>query len=433
MFTRRFNRYRGVRRVLAAGVLALLLPLVLAACGADPTPTPTSPPPPPAPTATPVPAATTAPEPGVTAAPANTPTPDAMMEFKAEWDALIAKAQEEGELSLVLAGNTSRALRTAVIPLFEENFGISVTSQGGTGSENANRMMAEREANIFSVDAWVTGTTTPRSLLIPNNMLVPIEPLLIHPDVLDTSKWFQGRLWLSDPDLTYTLGYSANGGRQSAFAWNTENVTEEDLAATQSYWDFVEDERWHGRLASAEPWGTGQGNNASWVHIEVGPDFWRRLLRERDLVVYSDQRQAAEAVALGKQDICLLGCGRVVNDLTSEGLPIERYFPHAMKEGLTISTGGSNVMAVDRPPNPAAMQLFINWLLTLEAQEVLETSTGNNSLRIDTTKTGVEPDNVLYEDIAYANPCCDPKYYTNFDTAWAELQVLREDWLQGNP
>ena len=431
MFGKRFKSNGGLRRALAAGVLALLLPLVLAACGADPTPTPTSPPL--APTSTPVPAATTAPEPGVTAAPANTPTPDAMMQFKDDWDALIAKAQEEGELSLVLAGNTSRALRTAVIPLFEEKFGISVTSQGGTGSENANRMMAEREANIFSVDAWVTGTTTPTSLLIPNNMLVPVMPLLIHPDVLDTSNWFQDRLWLSDPSLTYTLGYSANGGRNSAFAWNTEEVSEDDLTSVQSYWDFVEDPRWKGRLASAEPWGTGQGNSAAWVYLEVGPDYWHRLLREQDLVVYSDQRQAAEAVALGKQHICLLGCGRVVNALTSEGLPIERYFPHAVKEGLTISTGGSNIMSVDNPPNPAAMQLFVNWLLTQEAQQVLETSTGYNSLRVDTTKEGVLPENILYEDVSYGNPCCDPKYTSQFETAWANLQALREDWLQNNP
>ena len=168
-------------------------------------------------------------------------------------------------------------------------------------------------------------------------------------------------------------------------------MSEDDLASVQSFWDFVEDPRWKDRLASAEPWGTGQGNAAAFHYIEVGPDFWHRLLREQDLVVYSDQRQAAEAVALGKQDICLLGCGRVVNSLTAEGLPIERYFPHAVEEGLTISTGGSNVMSVDQPPHPAAMQVFINWLLTQEAQEVLETSTGNNSLRIDTTKTGVLP------------------------------------------
>ena len=150
-------------------------------------------------------------------------------------------------------------------------------------------------------------------------------------------------------------------------------------------------------------------------------------------MVYPDQRTAAEAVALGKQHVCMLGCGRQTQTLESEGLPITRYWPHAMEEGLTISTGGSNVMAVDQPPNPAAMQLFVNWLLTQEAQQVLEDSTGYNSLRVDTTKEGVLPENKLYDDITYANPCCDPKYYTNFDTAWAELQVLREDWLQGNP
>jgi ABC-type Fe3+ transport system substrate-binding protein len=317
-----------------------------------------------------------------------------------------------------------------VIPQFEEEFGITVVSQGGTGSENANRMMAERKAGIFSVDAWVTGTTTPQSLLIPNNLLVPLEPLLIHPDVLDVSNWFDNRLWWSDKSLIYTLGYAANGGKRSAIAWNTDELSTEEAQTVKSWQDFL-DPKWTGKLAAVEPWSTGQGNNAAWMYQNMGPDFWSRMISEVDLEIYTDQRTASEAVALGKQVACLMGCGRQVSDLTKEGLPIERYWPTALSEGLTISTGGSNIMSVDNPPHPAAMQLFINWLLLQPAQHTLEESTGNNSIRIDTTKEGVMDVNRLYEDVTYANPCCDPKYTAEFDEAWANLQTIREDFLAG--
>ena len=73
---------------------AVLLALLLVACGADPTATPTS-----EPTATPLPGAT------------PTPTPDEAALFQIEWDALIEAAQAEGDLILVFGGAAGRNFR----------------------------------------------------------------------------------------------------------------------------------------------------------------------------------------------------------------------------------------------------------------------------------------------------------------------------------
>ena len=86
---------------LTAGAVALLL----VACGSS------------APTATPTAAALATP----TALPTATPTLDP---FQAEWDALIAAAQDEGDLTLVFGGSAGRSYRP-IAEFFGEKFGIT--------------------------------------------------------------------------------------------------------------------------------------------------------------------------------------------------------------------------------------------------------------------------------------------------------------------
>ncbi len=95
-------------------VVAFALMGLLAACGGG-DPTPTS-----APTATPVPAG------------------DA---FGTEWDELIAAAQAEGQVVLALGGSDSRTGRFA-FAAFEKQFGVQIVASSGSGSDNANRILA---------------------------------------------------------------------------------------------------------------------------------------------------------------------------------------------------------------------------------------------------------------------------------------------------
>ena len=125
------GRFRGrfvmkLRGLVLATVMAVIVGLLLAACGSPPTPTPrpTATPRPeamPAPTAMMLPTPTLRPgqptptptpvPPGVTVAPTPTtaavPTPTLDASFTAEWERLIAAAQEEGKLVIAGGGGVS--------------------------------------------------------------------------------------------------------------------------------------------------------------------------------------------------------------------------------------------------------------------------------------------------------------------------------------
>ena len=113
--------------------------LLLAGCGGD------------EPTATPSP---TPPPPGAT----STPTPDAAAAFQAEWDALSAAAQQEGQLIAALGGS-GRPLRE-MYKVFADKFGIEVVVSRGSGREQASRVLAEQSAGRFEVDTFTGGLST---------------------------------------------------------------------------------------------------------------------------------------------------------------------------------------------------------------------------------------------------------------------------------
>ena len=142
-----------------------VLALLAAACGSEPTPTPRpTPTSAPVPTATSVPTATPVPTlaPGVTPpppAPTPTPTVDTQAIFQAEWDELVAAAQDEGEVVLNLGGGAGRSFQHH-LDTFEQEFGISLVVGRGRASEQFDRILAERGNGIFAVDVGHSGATS---------------------------------------------------------------------------------------------------------------------------------------------------------------------------------------------------------------------------------------------------------------------------------
>ena len=243
------HRQLGALTAIATAVVALL-----AACGADPTATPTSTP-------------AVAPPPESTA----TPTPDAAALFRAEWDGLIGAAQDEGELVLVFNTGAGRHFR-AMVGIFEEKFGIKAVVSTGSGSAQANRVLAERNAGQYLVDVMYTGATTGTTRMVPANALQPIAELFIHPEVTDVSLWLGGRHWYADVEQRFLFSYAAKAGPMNqSMRYNTERVTPEDVDNLNSVFDYL-DPKWKGQIVSLVP---GEGGGGLWhtayVHPDIGP------------------------------------------------------------------------------------------------------------------------------------------------------------------
>ena len=389
-------RKQGMVFVLLVAAVGLLA----AACGSDPTPTPR-------PTATPVPEAIA------------TPTP-AMSAFEMEWEALVAAAQEEGELQTFICCGLGRAVEQDVLPAFEDEFGIDATNSTGASSQQVNKVVAERNAGEFTLDVWIGGLATVTDILIPDGIVGPIKPLVIHPEVLDESKWYRGFVpFLGPDDGAYIVGISANASL-APLGYNTELLP--DPSVIQSYHDLLKPE-YNGKMVMQDPRFPGIGNGLPFYlnNPDLGEEFMRSLITETDMT-FLEARPLAEAVAQGKFTLCIF-CGRDLSTIKRDGAPVENNWPHALKEGATIGVGGETMYFVNNAPHPKAAQLFINWLLLPDSALLAQKASGADSLRIDIPNDGVDEGDIRKDDQEYYWAEANPEHTAQISPA---QELMRE-------
>ena len=387
----------SIRNLSSIAALVFAFAALALGCGSDPTATPTA-----APTPTPT---------AMMAEP--TPTPEPVDPFEAEWDALIAAAQEEGKLDAFICCALGRVF-DGHIDAFQENFGIEIVSATGSSRQQADRVLAERAAGVYSLDVWTGGLSTTNTRLVPEGALTDIRDLLIHPDVLNGDAWFFGELFWGDPERKYIVGYGGNASN-APIAYNTEKLP--DPTVIQSYVDILRPE-FVGQIVGRDPREAGVANNHPF-YFDQGLDetYLVPLFRDMEMVIASDARQAAEWLAQGRFTLCIFSCGTEVEELKNQGLPVQDQFPHPLKEGATIGTGGNNIFVMDQAPHPNAAQLFLNWMLGPEGQTLYQEANGDNSLRIDIPKDNVVSGNLPKDDIEYLVPSADPAHLGKIDDA----------------
>ena len=351
---------------LLLGIALFALPLLPACGGPGPTPTPTEPisaPTPPEPTATPTPAPPT---------------------FEEEWEALKAAAREEGTLVLVTGGNPSRNFIPPIREAFGEQFGLVVTIAGAGGSQHLARISAERQAGRYEVDIVIHGRTTLGERLGPAGFLTPIQEQLFHPDAIDLSKWWGGRLWWMEPDGVepkYSVAVAARGEPNPVNPeYNTDLVTEDDIAAINSAWDFLDD-KWTGKIIALSPLESVALNAITRVysHPAMGPEWIARFFsQELDVTFVGDARQIVDSVALGGHALTFFNgsAGRSIAALEAEGLPLATWSKNLEEGGVLATASSWNwIGMMDRAPHPNAAKLFLNWWLTQEGQTAYNTLT----------------------------------------------------------
>ena len=376
---------------LLAGALVLLL--TLAACGSDPTATPL-------PTATPTPTL----EPGAPPPePTATPTPKAAWEI--EWDELVVAAQAEGELILEGSGQNDISLEN-VYRHFTELYGIKMINRDVSGRELADRLLAERAAGRFTVDFASSGMTTTTNRYIPNGVLMPLEPLLFRPDVIDTSLWHNGHFWWGDAAGIYAFNFRTRAAPEDMSArYNTNLVSQEEIDAVNSLWDFV-GPQWSGRVVSVDPYGA-RGNTPGQIafmldFVEPGKgQEWLEAFFSMDIMFAPNDPTAVDWIAQGAYALCLnCGVSAGFDALAKAGLPIgnieDKIASSEWQDPRILHPGGSGsnyLTAVENIPHPNARKLWLNWFLSQEGQRLMHLLADpedlvNPTLRVDVTERG---------------------------------------------
>jgi len=322
-----------------------------------------------------------------------------------QFDDLVAAARQEGEVVVFLGRAGSRQIREA-IGAFEKRFGIKATAVVGSGNENADKVLAERDAGLYTGDIWTGGLTSINSRLIPKGALDPIEPYFVLPEVTDKSLWWKGRWWWGDPQQKIVFLFAASPG--TYLTYNTNLAKEADI---QSWWDLL-DPKWKGKIVSRDPGQAGVGGSllGFYFHPQMGPEFLRRVYLEQEIAITRDGRQGAEWLSLGKYAFYFNPGGNDSRELRDQGMPVDEIV-RPMKEGARLGSGGTGTLSVfNRPAHPNAARLYINWWLSKEGQAaVMKANPEDETLREDVSKEDVKPEYRRQPGVDYLYLDSDPE------------------------
>lgn len=334
--------------------------------------------------------------------------------FEQEWSNLIAAAKQEGTVAIASGGAPSRQYRP-VVDVFAKKYGLKVEVSTGSATDTVNRVLAERKAGRYTMDVALISSRENNQRLVPSQSLIPLTPLLIHPEVVNTSNWYDGKHWYGDKASRYVLIYHVSKEDQYESWYNTDKIKEAELATLKKQTDFF-DPRWRGKIAGqgvGDPSGIRQMID-SYFEPDRGPEWVKTYLLDAG-VTFSDDRRILEtwvvggrfplqAVATGTEDLMTL---------SKKGLPIKQLF--LPKQVGLIRAGGSGccISAFANAPHPNAAKLFINWFLSKEGQTLTHTAIPNldrSSLRNDIPIGEVVPDQRRVAGKQYAFPDAEPGY-----------------------
>ena len=284
--------------------------------------------------------------------------------WQSSWEQTIAAAKKEGRLNFYVGRYGSEPLLNEFRKEFPE---IKIVTVNGAGNSLGTRIVTEIRAGHVVADLFSGGANTNYEVLYEGKALDSIKSLLVLPEVLDESKWYEGRIRFTDPEQRHVLVYIANP-TSSGFYYNTTLVNPKEF---KSYWDLVAP-KWKGKIVSQDPLGTGLGASLQHYYYqpELGPEFLKKLFGEMQPTFGRDRRQITDWLAQGRFALCV-GC-RDTNRAKQQGLPVDELDQVEWKEGFNVTSGGGSISFIKGAPNPNAAKVFVNWFLSRRGQLALQ-------------------------------------------------------------
>ena len=307
--------------------------------------------------------------------------------WQAEWERTVRAAEEEGQLTVYVSGYGALIDSGVFQKAYPK---IKVTSVTGSGTQLAPRIVAERRGEKYLADVYSGGGTSLYQNLYLGKMLDPIKPALILPEVVDPSKWWEGKQKYVDREARYIFAFEGNVAAGASPAYNTNLINPQDY---KSLWDFL-NPKLKGKIVSPDirkVRGSGLSVQYLYYHKDLGPEFIRRFYGEMDVTLTADVRQAVDWLAVGKFALSMPTQSSYTAKAKAQGLPVDEFDPHHMKEGASLAVAFGQLALMNRAPHPNAAKVFVNWLLSREGQTAFQRvismpGDAKNSRRIDVPK-----------------------------------------------
>jgi iron(III) transport system substrate-binding protein len=293
-----------------------------------------------------------------------------------KWAALIHAAQTEGKLSLyTLVGDPFLSMAKA----FGDRYGISVDVTQGRIADLSTKMLAERQAGKYNVDALYQTWSVMNQTLLPANALLPVKPALVSPEATNMNDWVEGRITYLDSQKTYLPVI----GRLPAliFTYNTQKLNPRNEPKT-----LEELLKYQGELRISL---LGQsGDDAlQWMYWGGHQKFLKQLGATKAPMV-ADLTAGFRSLAQGDFTILIGGTQVRLDPLVRAGLPLKAvgFLPREKPTVGMVTYNAATPALVSRAPHPNAAKLFVNWMMGREGGTLAAKAGGNESLRKDVLK-----------------------------------------------
>jgi iron(III) transport system substrate-binding protein len=280
-----------------------------------------------------------------------------------EWDAIVTRAEEEGQVTVYATDSIGNA--QLIWAAFQKRYPKIkfVGTTMGRGSDLIPKLFAERRAGKFLADIFLGAPSALYLNLYKAKIVEPLPPILTHPNVTDLSKWWMGKHHYIDPEGQYIFMYeSALYGPPISF--NTNLVNEKEI---KSAWELVQP-KWKGKYEAMQI-GPTQGSTALtyvYYHPQLGPKFIERVLRDMEPTMFRDFRQGTDWLAQGKFALCFM-CRRI-DRAAMQRLPVAELDPYQIEEQPGLGSGSGALVLINQHPHPYGARVFVNWFLSLEGQ-----------------------------------------------------------------
>jgi iron(III) transport system substrate-binding protein len=319
--------------------------------------------------------------------------------WQQRWDKVLSEAKKEGKV--VVWGPPGELIRNAMTQSFKKAFpDIVIEYAGARGGEQATRIKAERDGNVYSVDVLLSGTTTANTYMKPMKALDPIEPALILPEVTDAKNWRGNSLEFSDETTRFNLVFVNQ--LKTPLVYNPQLAKPEEINELPK----LLDPKWKEKFVLNDPLPSGSGNvTFRWIWRVMGPekakDYYRKI-RANAAVVDRDQRRQIEWVAQGKYAFLLAPSDGTLGQLLERGLKVAILSEFKDYSTYVTASFGS-AMLLNKAPHPNAAAVFLNWVLNKEGQTAWSKAMDHVSKRVDVPTDHLPP---------YIIPPPDAKFFS---------------------
>jgi len=277
-----------------------------------------------------------------------------------EWNEVVEAAKKEGKV--VVSIPASSELRQQMEGAFEKQFpGIDLELFPSSASKMLRRISDEFQAGVRYFDVHVGGAGSMIRGFVGGNIVDPIKPHLLLPEVKEPKNWWGGYMAI-DKEKRFTYTFSAF--LVSNFWHNTKSASAEEL---RSYDDLLKP-KWKGKIGWYDPRRPGAGAQA-WQYLwkNKGEDYLKRLVTQ-DLQLSRNSRVLAESLAREKLAVTIGLNYYGFRSFIDAGLPVKPL--PIFKEGTYGTAGSGNLAIIKNHPHPNATKVFVNWLLSKEGQEI---------------------------------------------------------------